>query len=82
MILDSYVESGPDLNDFEVGFKGKETPTFPYNLNDLKAENGGYDILKTTPFGNSMTIDFAIAAIKGEALRKGWVYGFFGYKLF
>lgn len=68
--LDSYVESGPDMNDFEVGFKGKETPTFPYKLNDLKAENGGYDILRTTPFGNSMTVDFALAAIKGEALGK------------
>ncbi len=66
--IDTYTESGPDLNTFEGGFKGQETATFPYNLNQLKNENSGYDILKATPFGNSLTTDFAIAAISGEQL--------------
>lgn len=66
--IKTYVESGDDLNDFEGGFKGKETATFPYDLKALKDENGGYDILKTTPFGNSLTADFALAAIEGEDL--------------
>lgn len=64
----TYVESGSDKNDFEGGFKGKETATFPYDLKALKAENRGFDILKSTPFGNSLTTDFAIAAIEGEQL--------------
>lgn len=68
--IDTYVESGSDLNAFEAGFKGKTTPTFPYNLDKLKKENGNYDILKSTPFGNSLTTDFALAAIEGEALGK------------
>lgn len=66
--IDSYKQSGDDLNSFETGFNGKETATFPYDLNELKETNGGYDIIKTSPFGNALTTDFAIAAIKGEQL--------------
>ena len=66
----TYTESGSDLNTFEKGFKGKETATFPYDLATLKNDNGGYDILKSTPYGNSLTVDFAIEAIKGEQLGK------------
>ncbi|WP_194766145.1 alkaline phosphatase PafA [Tamlana sp. I1] len=66
--IDSYVESGADLNAFEGGFKGKETATFPYDLKSLQDKNGHYNILKTTPYGNNLTTDFAIAAIEGEAL--------------
>ncbi|OZV66900.1 alkaline phosphatase PafA [Winogradskyella aurantia] len=66
--IQSYTESGNDLNDFERGFKGKETATFPYDLEALKSENGDFDILKATAYGNSLTVDFAIAAVKGEVL--------------
>jgi predicted AlkP superfamily pyrophosphatase or phosphodiesterase len=64
----TYTESGPDLNDFEGGFNGKETATFPYDLKKLQKDNGGYDILKGTAYGNSLTADFAVEAIKSEAL--------------
>ncbi|WP_452224088.1 alkaline phosphatase PafA [Lacinutrix chionoecetis] len=66
----TYTESGTDLNTFETGFKGKETATFPYDLAKLKDENFGFDILKATPYGNSIVADFAIAAIDAEALGK------------
>lgn len=66
--IDSYIESGSDLNKFEAGFKGKDKATFPYDLEKLKKENNGFDILKATAYGNSLTTDFAIAAIKGEDL--------------
>jgi len=66
--IETYTESGTDDNDFERGFRGKDKATFPYDLSELKAENGGFDILKTTAYGNNLTTDFAIAAIKGEAL--------------
>ncbi len=68
--IDTYIESGVDKNLFEGGFKGKETATFPYDLLALKDHNNGYDILKSTPYGNSLTADFAIAAISGEQLGK------------
>ncbi|MEZ4797616.1 MAG: alkaline phosphatase PafA [Flavobacteriaceae bacterium] len=66
--IGTYVESGDDINDFEGGFKGKETASFPYDLKTLSTENGGFDILRTTPYGNSIVTDFAIAAIDGENL--------------
>lgn len=66
--INSYVESGSDLNDFEGTFKGKDTATFPYDLAVLKDQNMGYDILKSTAFGNSIVTDFAIAAIHAENL--------------
>ncbi|HET8838532.1 MAG TPA: alkaline phosphatase PafA [Flavobacteriaceae bacterium] len=66
--IETYMESGADLNNFEHGFAGKETATFPYNLSELKAENGGFGILKSTPFGNSLVVDFVEAALDGERL--------------
>jgi predicted AlkP superfamily pyrophosphatase or phosphodiesterase len=66
--ISTYVESGDDLNNFEGGFNGKDTATFPYDLSVLKDKNGGFDILKVTPYGNSIIADFAIAALDGEQL--------------
>jgi predicted AlkP superfamily pyrophosphatase or phosphodiesterase len=66
--ISTYTESGPDASSFEGTFKGKTSATFPYDLAALKDENGGFDILKATAFGNSLTTDFAIAAINGEQL--------------
>jgi len=68
--IEGYEESGDDVNGFEGGFKGKETASFPYDLKALSAENGGFDILRSTPYGNSIVADFAIAAIDGENLGK------------
>lgn len=66
--IDTYSESGDDENDFEKGFHGKDNATFPYDLADLKSENGNFGILPSTPFGNDLTTDFALAAIEGEEL--------------
>lgn len=66
--INQYIESGADDTNFEEPFEGKNSPVFPYDLKKLSKENGGYDILKATPFGNEMTTDFAIAAIKNEDL--------------
>lgn len=68
--VNSYAESGEDINNYEGGYLGKEDTGFPYDLKTLSKENGGYDILKVTPFGNSLTLDFALAAIDGEQLGK------------
>jgi predicted AlkP superfamily pyrophosphatase or phosphodiesterase len=68
--IDTYIESGSDLNNFEKIFKGKETPTFPYDLNALKDLNGNFKIITDSPYGNSLTTDFVLAAIDGEQLGK------------
>ena len=68
--INTYVESDTDLSKYEGTFKGKANATFPYDLKGLQEENDGFDILKATAYGNSLTTDFAIAAIKGEKLGK------------
>ena len=68
--IDTYTESGSDLNVFEGGFKGQENATLPYDLAVLKDSNKGFDIIKATPFGNSIVADFAIKAIEAEELGK------------
>ena len=66
--ITEYIESGSDENNFEGGFRGKETASFPYDLKKLGSQNGNFDIIKNTPYGNSLTTDFAIAALEGEQL--------------
>ncbi|MBT8394074.1 MAG: alkaline phosphatase family protein [Flavobacteriaceae bacterium] len=66
--IDTYIESGRDNNKFEGGFKGKDEPTFPYDLPSLREYNDQYNIIAETPFGNSLTTDFTIAAIEAEGL--------------
>jgi predicted AlkP superfamily pyrophosphatase or phosphodiesterase len=68
--IDTYVESGSDLNNYEIGFKGKDNAVFPYDLKALAAQNNDYGILIDTPFGNDMLTDFAKEAIKNEGLGK------------
>jgi predicted AlkP superfamily pyrophosphatase or phosphodiesterase len=67
----SYTESLPDNNKYEKGIKGQTV--FPYNLYELanvKKRKPDYNILKSTPFGNSFVKDFAISVIVNEDLGK------------
>lgn len=68
--ISTYTESGPDLNNYENGFKGKKDATFPYDLKKLAKENGNYSILRPTPYGNDLLLDFAKDAILNEELGK------------
>ena len=68
--ITTYLESGSDNNTYEGVFAGEATPTFPHDLPKLWQANGEFDILKVTPYGNSITTDFAIAALNGEGLGK------------
>ena len=66
--IKTYTESGPDKNTFEGGFM--DQTTFPYDLQALAGTSGKYEMVKVSPFGNSLTTDFAIAAIDAEELGK------------
>jgi predicted AlkP superfamily pyrophosphatase or phosphodiesterase len=68
--IDTYTQSIADNNDFEGPFIGKDNTAFPYVLPELKEDNGGYGLIGTTPFGNSLTFDMAYAALEGEQLGK------------
>ncbi|OQX99546.1 MAG: hypothetical protein B6I20_09825 [Bacteroidetes bacterium 4572_117] len=66
--ISKYKESLADNNSYEVGFKNG-SKTFPHDLKTL-AEIYGKKIIKYTPYGNTYTKDFAIAAIVNEKLGK------------
>ncbi|NNE02231.1 MAG: alkaline phosphatase family protein [Eudoraea sp.] len=66
--INTYVESGEDLNTYEGLFAGETEPVFPHNLPAIWDNNSQFDILKVTPFGNSITADFTLAALEGEDL--------------
>ncbi|MCK5441423.1 MAG: alkaline phosphatase family protein [Maribacter sp.] len=66
--IETYVESGLDNNAYEGLFRGQTSPTFPHNLPSLWDGNGKFNMIKVTPYGNSIITDFAIAALKGESL--------------
>lgn len=70
LLLDpaQYDESIEDNNAFEMPFKGLTRPVFPYDLNTLRELNGNYELLKATPFGNALTVDFAKAVLKNEKM--------------
>ena len=75
--INKYSESIRDHNHYEGVFNGEEKPVFPHNLATLKEKNGGYSLLKTTPFGNTMTLDFAKEIVKNEKLGKNKDYSDF-----
>lgn len=66
--LTTYANSGPDNTAYEGKFKGEERPVFPHKLKMLAPLNGDYDLIKTTPFGNTLTADFAKQLIDNEKL--------------
>lgn len=68
--IDTYKNSIVDHNIFERTFIGEESPSFPHNIPALRTQNGNFSILKATPFGNSLTLDFAKTAIIEENLGK------------
>lgn len=67
--IEQYTESTADDVPFEEKFAKEDKPVFPHNLPQLK--NNDFGLIRSTPFGNSLTKDFAIEAIKAEKLGTG-----------
>jgi predicted AlkP superfamily pyrophosphatase or phosphodiesterase len=66
--INTYAESGLDDVPYESPFRGEAAPVFPHDLPALWEENGRFDMLRSTPYGNSLTLDFALKAIESEEL--------------
>ncbi|MCR5887790.1 alkaline phosphatase family protein [Hymenobacter sp. J193] len=64
--IGQYTESTADDMAWETPLKGEDKPVFPHNLPALKAKNP--ELIRYTPFGNTLTLDFAQAAIQAEQL--------------
>ena len=62
---DKYPETDDVL--YEIPYRSLSKAVFPYDLKKL-AENTSSGIVVSTPFGNTLTVDFAIATIEGENL--------------
>lgn len=67
--IDQYTESTADDQPYEERLPGNAKATLPY---DLAGQAGNaFDIIGSTPWGNTLTKEMAFAAIKGENLGKG-----------
>jgi len=66
--INTYIESGSDNNSYEGLFADETKPTFPHSPANLLDKTKSFEILKATPYGNSITADFAIEALKEEDL--------------
>lgn len=66
--INTYTQSTADNNAYESKLKGEQTPTFPHKLKSFIDTDKG--VIRTTPWGNTLTRLMAEAAIKGEALGK------------
>ena len=72
--ISEYDESAPDDNPHETLLRGKDAPTFPYDLEEMRklyeGQTNFYQVLWATPFGNTLTKDFALEALRNEGLGK------------
>ena len=67
---DTYKESTADETEYEDGIVKGEKAVLPLDLPALCKKNG-YKIIRNTPFGNSLTLEMAKAAVEGEKLGQG-----------
>lgn len=67
--INTYVNSIADDNPYEGKWPGEQSPTFPRKTSELM-KDAGYELIKSTPQGNTITLDFAKAAIEQEKLGK------------
>ena len=65
----SYTQSTTDAKTYEGAYRGESAPVFPHQLNAAIGKN--YELIRSTPQGNTMTLDLAKKAIVAENLGKG-----------
>ena len=66
---DNYGQSSEDDVEWEGKLPGAKRPVFPYELAGLAGD--AFGVVTETPWGNTITKEMAIEAIKGENLGKG-----------
>jgi predicted AlkP superfamily pyrophosphatase or phosphodiesterase len=66
---DTYTKSDADDEPYEGKYKGETTSTFPHNIQELYKTSKG--VFRSTPFGNTLTLNFAKAAVDGYQLGQG-----------
>jgi arylsulfatase A-like enzyme len=66
--IHTYTQSTADQEPWEGLYKGETNSTFPHELRGAIDKN--FDLIRSTPFGNTMTLDLAKKAIDAESLGK------------
>lgn len=66
--IETYLQSTADDKSYEKTAHGKDKPVFPY---DFEGRENDYGAMSNTPYGNSLLIEMASAAIEGEKLGQG-----------
>ncbi|HEY4061037.1 MAG TPA: alkaline phosphatase PafA [Puia sp.] len=64
--INTYVQSTQDDEPWEGLFKGETAPVFPHDI--ARAYKEDHDNIRSSPFGNTLTLDFAKAAVEGYSL--------------
>ena len=72
--IETYIQSTPDYVPWESVFPGEKKPVFPHDIS--KYYDADPDVIRKTPFGNTLTLEFAKAAIEGYDLANGPVTNF------
>jgi predicted AlkP superfamily pyrophosphatase or phosphodiesterase len=67
--INTYIESDSDNKSYEGKLTGEILPVFPHNIKSAYAKNHGS--FRSTPFGNSLTLDFAKTILDGYQLGQG-----------
>mgnify|MGYP002347437804 CR=1 FL=1 len=67
--IDQYTQSSVDDAPWEGTISGEPKAVFPHEL--IGTAGDAFGVMTTSPWGNTMTKDMAIAAIKGENMGKG-----------
>ena len=70
----TYIQSTVDEKSYEGTPLGVEQKGFPYKLDQFTGKR--YGVLSSTPYGNSLTKDMALAAITNEQLGKDSITDF------
>lgn len=63
--INSYTQSTSDEKTYESNF-ASSGPSFPHMTADIQKDK--YNVLRSTPYGNTLTMEMAKAAIEGERL--------------
>lgn len=65
--LNQYTESTADDMAYEATLPGEAKPVFPHEF-AVQAGGAKYEVLRSSPYGDQLTKEFALAALKGEQL--------------
>ena len=67
--INTYINSDSDDKPYEGKYKGETSTGFPHAINEIYKQNKSS--FRPTPFGNTLTLDFAKAALDAYQLGRG-----------